>query len=132
MESVGKEVITQQYGRFVTPLGIDRGGVATDHGLIQDIVVNQSGRVDHLHDRGQDGMGRAERAAGPAAQEHERRPEALSLVTRAVVDQSLHEGKSAAELVLEDSFGLGEFSRDRFVQIGHTATAFPDFQHWSW
>ncbi len=63
VEGVGEEVIAQQYGRLVTPLGIDRRGMATDHGLVEDIVVNESRRVDHLDDRSQDGMGLAERAA---------------------------------------------------------------------
>ncbi len=53
VEGVGEEIVAQQDGRLVAPLGVDRGGVAADHRLIEDVVVHERRRVDHLDDRRQ-------------------------------------------------------------------------------
>ena len=66
VEGVGEEVVAQQDGRLVAPLGVDRRGVAADHGLVEDVVVDERGRVDHLDDRRQHRVrrGQARRTPG--------------------------------------------------------------------
>ncbi len=68
VEGVGEEIVAQQDGRLVAPLGIDGGGMPPDHGLIEHVVMHERGRVDHLHDGRQHGVGLGERAARPAGQ----------------------------------------------------------------
>ena len=40
VECVGKKVISEQDSRLVSPFGVDRGGVAADHRLIKNIIMN--------------------------------------------------------------------------------------------
>ena len=94
MEGVGEQVIAQQDGRLVPPLGVDRRGVAADERLVEDVVVDQRRRVDHLDHRGQDRMGGSIAAAGLAGQEDEGRAEPFPLEVGAVVDQVLDERRT--------------------------------------
>ena len=65
VEGVGEQVVAHQDGRLVAPLGVDRRGVAADHRLVEDVVVDERRGVDHLDDRRQD------RVVGP---DRRRRP----------------------------------------------------------
>ena len=51
---MGKQIVAHQDGRLVAPLGIHGRGVAADHRLVEDVVVDQRRRVDHLDDRRED------------------------------------------------------------------------------
>ena len=56
VEGMGKEIVAQQHRRLVAPLGVDGGGMPPDHRLIENVVVHERRRVDHLDDRRQNGM----------------------------------------------------------------------------
>ena len=123
-----EEIVAQQDGRLVAPFGIDRGGMPADHGLVEDVVVHQRGRVDHLDDRRQHGVILGQRAARLPREQHERRPQPLALKIGTVVDQMLHERESAAELVLKDPLGRGQLRRDRLVERRQAAPGFAELR----
>ena len=115
MKGVGEEVVAQQDGGLVAPLGVDRGGMAPDHGLVEDVVVDERGRVNHLDDRRQDRMRGDERAARLAGKQQQRRPQPLAAEVRGVIDELLDEGEPAPQLGREDPLGLLELGGDRRI-----------------
>ncbi len=125
VEGVGEEVIAQQDRRLVSPLGVDRRGMAADHRLVEHVVVNQRRRVDHLDHRCQDRMALRDRPARPPRQQQQGWPQPLPLIVAAVIDQLLHERESAPKLVLEDPFGLCELGADRPEQVASVRRVFP-------
>ena len=110
VEGVGEEVVAQQDGGLVAPLGVDRGGVPADHRLVEDVVVHQGRGVDHLDDRREHAVRRRQAPAGAAREQHQGRPQSLPLEVGAVVDQVLHERETAAQLLLEDPLGIGQLA----------------------
>ena len=115
MEGVGEEVVAQQDGGLVAPLGVDRGGVAADQCLVEDVVVDERGRVDHLDDRRQDRVRGGERAARLAGKQQKRRPQPLAAEVGGVIDELLHEREPAPQLGREDPLGLGQLGGDRRI-----------------
>ena len=121
MEGVCEQVVAQEDGGFIAPLGVHGGGVPADNGLIEDVVVDEGGRVDHLDDGGQDGVGTCEVSAGAAGQEHEGRSETFAVEVGAMLDELLNERVSAMELVGEDLFGLVELGGDGGIGLSQGA-----------
>ena len=105
-QSAGEEVIAQQDARFVVPADVDRVEVAADGSLVQHVVVDQRGRVDHFHRRGQEDVGRAKTRTGQPAQQQQGRPQAFAAQPEAVFDQVVDEGVFAPQLLAEDFFDL--------------------------
>ena len=126
VEGVGEEIVTEQDRRLVAPLGVDGGGMAADHGLIEDVVVHERRRVDHLDDGRQNGMciRQTDRTPCPKSRTRAGRSRFPSKVG-AVVDQLLHERESAAQLVLKDPLGLGQLRRDGAYRSTTDCAGFP-------
>ena len=120
MKRVREQIVAQQNGRLVAPFGVDRGGVPANHRFVEDVVVHQRGRVDHLDHGRQHGMILRERAASSPRKQHERRPKPLALKIGTVVHQVLHKRESAAELLLKDRLGGSQLGRDRLVDEDET------------
>lgn len=115
VEGVGEEVVAEEDGGLVSPLGVDGGRVPADDGLVEDVVMHEGGRVDHLDDGGEDGVGWPDAAAGPGREEDEGRSKLLATESGGVVDQLGDEIEPAAQLVSEDGLGLGEVGGDRGI-----------------
>ena len=65
MEGVREQVVAQQHGRLIPPLGIDRGRMPADQRLVEDIVMNEGRGVDHLDDRREHRVRRAQARRRP-------------------------------------------------------------------
>src|SRR5690606_11357866 len=54
---VGNQVVAQHHGRLVAAEAVDGSAAAAEVGLVEDVVVDQRGHVDHLDDGGDDAVG---------------------------------------------------------------------------
>src|SRR5690606_10306266 len=60
----GDEVVAESHGGLVAPEGVDGLAAAADVGLVEDVVVDEGGHVDHLADGGEGDMGVGEGGEG--------------------------------------------------------------------
>ena len=105
-EGPGEKIIAQEHAGFVVPTGIDRVEMAAHGRLVQHVVVDQRGRVDHLHGRRQEDVVRAKTAAGQPAKQHQGRPQPLAAKAKSVLHQVVDERIPASQDLPEDFFDL--------------------------
>lgn len=118
MERVSEQIVAEQNGRFVTPFDVDRCGMASYHGLVENVVMHQTGRVDHFDDGGKLMMNGPDSAASPGRQQQENRPETLPLKACGVIDKLLNERHGTFQLGTVDFLAGFEILGDRQIQSG--------------
>ena len=109
MDRVGQQGVAQQNGDISAITPRHRGLVATQIRPVHDIVMNQRGEMDHFHHgRRADQRGRGRPRLAPAAEENQRRPDALAGDVEAI----LH---GTADLRLETA----ELGSQKVIQLAH-------------
>jgi hypothetical protein len=119
VEGGGEEVVAENDGGFVAVEVVDGGAAAADVGLVEDVVVDEGGHVDHFADgSGGNVVGGELGAIGEAAQEDEGWAEHLAAVAFDVGNEGLDGCVGGFELVVEsarDVFeGLGDGEAEGF------------------
>ena len=112
-----KEVIAQQHAGFIPPTGVDRGEMPPQARLVQNVVVDERGGMDHLHHGSQDQVVWRDRAAGLGREQHQGRPKTLAPQVEAVPGQLIDKRVLAAELAAQDFFDLPQLLNDRIVKV---------------
>ena len=90
MEGVREQIIAEQHAGLHAPDGVDRGHPATYAGIVEHVVVDQRGRVDHLDHGPQDVMRRRHSAAGAGGQQQQHRPQPFAAIVLDVIDDLGH------------------------------------------
>ena len=101
---------------LVVPTGVDRVEMAAHGRLVQHVVVDERGRVDHFHGRRQENVVRPKTAAGQPAQQQQGRPQPLATEAKAVFYQVVDEGGFAPQYLPEDLFDLMKPHLDGCIQ----------------
>ena len=91
-----------------------------DRGLVENVVVDQRGRVDQFGRRRQGQVLGPNAAAGLGRQQHQGRPKPLAPQTKAVLGQPVDKGIVAGKLPLQEPFDRFEFPRRRRIQSAET------------
>ena len=65
-EGPGEKIVAQEHAGFVVPAGVDRVEMAAHGRLVQHVVMDERGRVDHLHGRRQEDVVRRQNCRRPA------------------------------------------------------------------
>ena len=117
VEGVREQVVAEQHGVVNAPAGVDRADVPAHGGAVEDVVVDQRGRVDHLHHGAEDVMGRRDSAAGAGGQQQQDRPQPLAAVVPDVIDDRLDLDITALERLRQDALDFFQVRRDRAVQV---------------
>jgi hypothetical protein len=95
---------------------VDRVEVPAERRLVEHVVVNQGGRVNHLHGGRQRQMLRLQRSDCPGRQQQQGRTQSLATQAEAVPGQPIDERIVAAKLLAEELLDLLEFLADRRIQ----------------
>ena len=122
-----QQKVAEEDGDLVLPERIDREDAPPPLGLVDDVVVDERGRVEQLDERGRPVAGLRDPAAGAGREQHQRRPDPLALlaqdVLRHLVEQAHVRAHRLAEIPLErlqlrrdDLLDGGQ--RDRPVRAG--------------
>ena len=117
MVGVAEEIVAEQDRRLRAPFGVDRPAMASGARLVQDIVVDQRGGVDHLDRRRQADMLFADAAASPSRGEQQQRPEPLATERDRAIHEPLDMRGPTLDLAGVDPLNLGQFVADRFVSV---------------
>ncbi len=56
MKRMREEIVAQEHGRLVAPLGVDRRCMPADHRFVEHVVVHERGGVNHLDHRREHGV----------------------------------------------------------------------------
>ena len=94
--------------------------------MVEHVIVNERGRVDHLHDRRQHQVFAADRADGLGGQQHQGRPQPLAPQSKTVADELIHAGIVAPQFGAKNLLGLGHFLGDRIVEVGEKTFWLPE------
>ena len=117
VESMGEEIVAQEEPGRHAPFGIDRGHVPADGGLIENVIVNQGGRVNQLQHGAQGVMPRIDLARGSSRQEQQGRTQALTSETTHVIDQGSNARIAAPDGLGQDSLDLRQVLHDGAVHF---------------
>jgi len=112
----GKQIVAQQNTRFVVPTGVDRVQVPPQSRLVQHVVMDERGRMNHLDHRSQSRVFRRQIPAGSPRKQHQRRAKPLPPQSKTVLRQPIDERALAVQLPAHDPLGLFEWLADRCVQ----------------
>ena len=93
------------------------GDVPAHRGAVEDVVVDQRGRVDHLDDGAEDVMGRRSLAAGAGGQQQQDGPQPFAAVVPDVIDDGLDLGIAALQCLRQDALDFFQVRRDGGVQV---------------
>jgi hypothetical protein len=113
--AVGEKKIAQQDGGFVALEMVEGGAFSAHLGLVENVVMNERGDVDHLDDRAQGVMDVAWVSGGAGAQEQEGWAELFSGKAFDMGDQRVDTGQIAGELPFESSI---HFQKIIFDEVG--------------
>ena len=91
--------------------------MATHGGVVEDIVVDQRGRVDHLDDGAEDGMGGHDLAAGAGGKQEQHGAKTFAAIMADMVDDAGHGGEAALDRPRQHALHLFEIGGDRGVQV---------------
>ena len=111
LERARIQEVADQHGGRVAERRVGRRAAAPLRGLVDDVVVQQRRRVDHLDDRGERVLVAAGVAACAGGQQQQRRPQPLAAAADDVV----------GDLADERDLG-GERALERRVDLGHAGT----------
>ncbi len=95
-KGVREQKIADQDTGFVVAAGVDRFAMAADGGLVQHVVVDQRGGVDHFHHGGQRDVFVLDLAQRLGRQQQQGRPQSLTPQTEGMLDQLIDERVVAA------------------------------------
>ena len=87
-----------------------------DRGLVENVVVDQRGRVDHLDHRRQRQVLGPDAAASLGRQQHQGRPKPLPAQTKAVLGQPVDKGVVAGKLLPQQPLDRFKLLGDRRIQ----------------
>ena len=91
--------------------------MAAHAGVVEHVVVNQRGRVDHLDDGAENVMGRLDPAAGPGRQQQQHRPQPFAAIVVDVLDDLGDAGMLVLQNASQDALDLFQVGRDRTVRV---------------
>src|SRR5499426_7113 len=100
-ERLRVQMIADQHRRVVTPLRVRRWPPAAERSLVDDVVVDEGRRVEHLDHAGQPHAPRALVACQACGQEEEHRPQALAAGARDVAAHLLNQRHGRVELAAD-------------------------------
>ncbi len=112
---MGDEIVAEKDGGLVAAKVIDGGAFSPQLGLVEDIVVDQRGHVNHFDNGGEDGVGISQFAAGFSSQEHEGGPEHFAAEAGDVANEVVDAGEVGGQLLGEELFDGPQLLLDRFV-----------------
>jgi hypothetical protein len=117
MEGARINVVPEEHGRPLSPPPVNRFHAPAQRGIIEDVVVNQSGRMDEFDHAPDLDVVAADLATGePRREEEQGRPDLLSVEPRDVVEEIGDERLSRAELRLEEPPHGAQGLLDRAVE----------------
>ena len=124
-----EQVVAEQDARLDAPAGVDRRHVPAHRGAVEDVVVDQRGRVDHLHHGAEDVVGRRRLAAGAGRQQQQHRPQPLAAVVADVIDHRLNLGIAALQCLRQDALDFFQVGRDGPYRSSGRRDRLRDRQH---
>src|SRR5450755_2875686 len=71
VEAVADEIVAEEDGGLVSAEVVDGGAFAAKLGVVENVIVNEGGHVNHLDYRGEDSVGFGKFAGGFAGEEDE-------------------------------------------------------------
>jgi hypothetical protein len=99
---VADEVVAEHHRRLVAAEVVDRGALAPQLRLVEHVVVDERGHVDHLDDGGERDVGVGEPPARAAAQQQQQRAEHLAAEAADVLHQHVDARQVARQFLGED------------------------------
>lgn len=126
IEGMSEQVVTQEHAGFIAPTGVYRVEMPAHAGLIEHIVMDQRGRMDHFHDGCQHQVFVLDRTGRLGRQQHQGGPQTFAPEAEAVLRQFVNVGDVASQLVAQDFLDLGKLLHNRIVKAleeALTATA---------